>query len=81
MSYSTTDLYLAACLKVALNLPPPTIRPNGRMSTFIFDVDPSQAERIAAQFYGDALSIPARRYALDLRDLKGLVCQLRGAAR
>ena len=77
-SFSTTDLYLAGAIKLVLNLPPPTIRPSGRLSTFVFEVDPSQAQRIAAEFYGDSLHVPARRYALDLRDLKGLVCQLRG---
>ena len=80
-NYSTTDLYLAAALKVALTLPLPTIRASGRLSTFVFEVDPSQAQRIAAEFYGDSLDVPARRYALDLRDLKGLVCQLRGLPR
>lgn len=77
-NYSTTDLYFAAALKVVLNLPPPLIRATGRLSTFVFEVDPNQAQRIAAEFYGDSLGVPARRYALDLRDLKGLVCQLRG---
>ena len=80
-SYTTTDLYLAACLKVVLNLPLPSIRATGRLSTFVFDVEPSEAQRIAAEFYGDSLHVPARRYALDLRDLKGLVCQLRGPMR
>jgi len=80
-SYTTTDLYFAAALKVALNLPPPFIRASGRLSTFVFDVDPSQAQHVAGEFYGDALLVPARRYASDLRDLKGLVCQLRGAPR
>ena len=80
-SYATTDLYFAAALKVVLTLPPPAIRPTGRLSTFVFEVDPSEAQRIAAEFYGDSLCVPARRYALDLRDLKGLVCQLRGVPR
>jgi len=80
-SYATTDLYLAACLKVVLNLPLPAIHASGRLSTFVFEVDPSHAQRIAAEFYGDSLRVPARRYALDLRDLKGLVCQLRGLPR
>jgi len=77
-SYATTDLYLAACLKAVLNLPIPTIRASGRLSTFVFEVDPIQAQRLASEFYSDSLHVPARRYALDLRDLKGLVCQLRG---
>lgn len=80
-SYSTTDLYFAAALKVALTLPPPLIRASGRLSTFVFEVDSSQAQHIAAEFYGDSLLVPARRYASDLRDLKGLVCQLRGVPR
>ena len=79
MNYATTDLYLAACLKTVLNLPLPVIHANGRLSTFVFEVDSIEAQRIAAEFYTDAISVHARRYSQDLRDLKGLLCQLRGA--
>lgn len=72
-TFETTDLYCAAALKTFLQLPFPAIRVGGRLSNFIFEVDPIRAERASASFYNDSLSIPARRYAQDLRDLKALI--------
>lgn len=72
-TYHTSDLALAACLKAVLRLPFPTIRVDGRLSTFIFEVDPVEAQSVADDFYNDRLSVPARRYAQDLRDLKALI--------
>lgn len=77
MNYETTDLYLAGALKTALRLPFPSIRISGRFSSFAFQVDPTEAQRVAVQFYNDSLRVPARRYAQDLRDLKSLICQRR----
>ena len=76
-SYETTDLYLAGALKTALRLPFPEIRLNSRLSAFAFQIDPTEAQRVAAEFYNDSLHVPARRYSQDLRDLKGLIFQAR----
>ena len=79
--YQTTDLYLAAALKTALGLPFPDIQAEGRFSTFIFQVDPAQAQQAAERFYADTLTVPARRYAQDIRDLKTLIFQTREGQR
>ena len=76
-SYETTDLYAAGALKTALRLSFPNIRLNGRLSTFVFDVEPAEAQRVVAEFYNDSLRIPAREYGAVLRDLKSLIFQAR----
>ena len=72
-TYSTNDLYLASAIKTSLRLPFPEIHVEGRLSSFIFRVDPNQAQQIATRFYNDELTVLARRYAQDLRDLKSLI--------
>ncbi len=76
-TFETTDLYLACALKTALRLPFPEIQPNGRFSTFRFQVDPTEAQRVAAEFYNGLLRLDAREFSLTLRELKGLLCQTR----
>ncbi len=72
-TYETTDLSLAAALKSEFRIPFPEIRLDGRLSTFVFSVDPGLAQEAATRFYNDELQISARRYAQDLRDLKALI--------
>jgi len=80
-AYQTTDLYLAGAIKTVLRLHP-NISLSGRLSVFSFPIDPVEVQRVVSEFYNDALHVPARRYASDLRDLKTLLCQKRdGTAR
>ena len=76
-SFETSDLYAAAAVKSILHLPFPDILLTGRLSTFVFAVEPTEAQRVVNEFYNDSLHVPARRYAQDLRDLKTLICQRR----
>ena len=77
MAYETSDLYAAGALKVALRLSFPIIRLNGRMSAFVFEVEPTEAQRVVTEFYNDSLHVPARQYGAVLRDLKSLIFQAR----
>ncbi len=80
-NFTTSDLYAAAALKAALNLPFPDILLQGRMSAFVFAVEPKEAQKILDQFYNDSLQIPAREYGQNLRDLKTMICQRRDSAK
>ena len=76
--FETTDLYLASALKTALRLPFPEIHLNDRFSTFRFQVNPAEAQRVAEEFYNSTLRLDAREFSFTLRDLKALLCQKRG---
>ena len=71
-SYTTSDLAVAAALKTALHVLP-EIHVRGRLCEFTFPIDQAKAQQIVQQFYDDTLSLPLRRYAQDLRDLRSLI--------
>ncbi len=77
-TYRTSDLALAAALKTTLRRSP-AVELTSRFAEFVFSVDPSDAQPIADRFYTDELTVPARRFAQDMRDLKSLIFQARGS--
>ena len=77
-TFETTDLYLACAVKTALRLPFPEIQATGRFSTFRFQVNPAEAQRVSQQFYDGALRLDVREFSAALRDLKALLLQQRG---
>ena len=77
-TFATNDLYAAGALKAALSsLSFPRIVATGRLAGFQFEIEPTEAQRILDEYYNDRLVVPARKYALILRDLKGMVCEHR----
>lgn len=76
--FRTSDLSLAAALKTTLRQNP-TVQINGRLAEFVFPAEAQEAQRIADQFYSDALTANLRSYAQDLRDLKSLIFAAREA--
>lgn len=75
-TYRTTDLNLASALKTVLRRNP-SVQLNGRLAEFIFQVDSTEAQKVADSYYADSLSANLRTYAQDLRDLKALIYQVR----
>ena len=77
--FKTTDLSLAAAVRTILRHSP-SVRINGRLAEFAFQVDSTQAQQVADRYYSDDLSANLRTYAQDLRDLKSLIFAARERA-
>ena len=77
--FETSDLYLASAVRTVLRLPLPEIQLKDRFCIFRFQVNPTEAQRVAERFYNGALHLDAREFSMTLRDLKALLLQQRGA--
>ena len=71
MSYQTTELELASFLR-ALGKPLLSIRPEGRLVSFVFDCDPAEIEP-----YFAGVAIPARDLFEAHRHLRTLIQQVK----
>lgn len=77
-TYTTTDLAVAAALKASLHILP-DVRVRGRLCEFVFPLDSAKAQEVVHAFYDDRLTLPVRRFAQDLRDLRALVADAKEA--